>query len=532
MKQNKLHRNITAVPFAATDNYGEILPLTETLKCLQQEVTLISDAVELFLTPEVKNSIITFIEEREQLGGTKLKNAEVARRVGIEYPDEFFYPGKAGRSRVNKLFGARLVAECLSWDAREKVANGESKQYVSQGWKRTARASKPRNLAPKINLADTDKQYCNIEICDDMLILHIVIQGKWRKLYFNYDERFMRADSVSKPTITVNQKGNLRFSFPLTHSIDLPHFSEKYVIGVDVGITNYATVSVVEVATRKKVFSTTLSQRVHSLSNKVKKANAQVASLRNKGRVDEASFHRAANARRKRELAILAAQEVAHLSVEWGNAIVVVEDLSWVENTMANGRWNRGEFISRLREQVEINGGRVISVNCRDTSRLCSVCGDRVIFDSYHDIHCDSCGGVFDRDENASVNIACRVLGMSSSGGVGIFEKMCRTRNVRENAGVRQVQRSRNGTGRSLKFPGRDRTKRCSTPRRGTQRKRCCGEGVSVSFSVLCSARHIDDVRVALDAGCGSVRDGMTVKGNMLVDVNGCGVSYGRGSLR
>ena len=44
--------------------------------------------------------------------------------------------------------------------------------------------------------------------------------------------------------------------------------------------------------------------------------------------LDEARFHREAASRKKRELAILAAQEIAYLSYVWENAVVAVEDLS------------------------------------------------------------------------------------------------------------------------------------------------------------------------------------------------------------
>lgn len=64
--------------------------------------------------------------------------------------------------------------------------------------------------------------------------------------------------------------------------------------------------------------------------------------------LDEAQLHREAALRKKRELAILAAQEIADLSHQWGNAVVAVEDLSWISNTMQNGRWNRSAFTQWL----------------------------------------------------------------------------------------------------------------------------------------------------------------------------------------
>ena len=79
--------------------------------------------------------------------------------------------------------------------------------------------------------------------------------------------------------------------------------------------------------------------------------------------LDEAQFHREAASRKKRELAILAAQEIAYLSHFWGNAVIAIEDLGWVSNTMQNGRWNKGELMQWLTHYVAQNGGWVVSVN-------------------------------------------------------------------------------------------------------------------------------------------------------------------------
>mgnify|MGYP000148829936 CR=1 FL=1 len=127
-------------------------------------------------------------------------------------------------------------------------------------------------------------------------------------------------------------------------------FSGDHVIGVDVGITDYATVVVCEVRTGQMVYETALSQRVHSLWNSVRASQWQGRAPRRKadgllsqrqGRMaalGEAQFHREAASRKKRELAILAAQEIAALSHVWGNAVVAVEDVSWISNAMQNGR--------------------------------------------------------------------------------------------------------------------------------------------------------------------------------------------------
>ena len=150
------------------------------------------------------------------------------------------------------------------------------------------------------------------------------------------------------------------FIFTVVTDNPVVQFSGDYVVGVDVGINDYATVVVRDTKTGRMVYETTLSQRVHSLWNSVRASEVQVRALRRKAEtllhdrqsrmaaLDEAQFHREAASRKKRELAILAAQEIAYLSHAWGNAVVAVEDLSWISNTMQNGRWNRGVLVQWL----------------------------------------------------------------------------------------------------------------------------------------------------------------------------------------
>ena len=190
---------------------------------------------------------------------------------------------------------------------------------------------------------------------------------------------------------------------------------------MDVGINSYATVVVRDVKTGRIVYETTLSQRVHSLWNSVRASEAQVHDLRRKAAtllhdrqarmaaLDEAQFHRKAASRKKRELAILAAQEIAYISHVWGNTVVAVEDLGWISNTMQNGRWNRGALIQWLTHYVSQNGGWVVAVNSAHTSQQCHVCGARVTHPTYKDSVCAE-HGAMGRDVNAASNIAARAV--------------------------------------------------------------------------------------------------------------------------
>ena len=102
------------------------------------------------------------------------------------------------------------------------------------------------------------------------------------------------------------------------------------MIGVGVGINNYATVVVRDVETGRLVYGAAFSRRVHSLWSSVRASERRVRFLKKKSdgllrdrqarmaALGEAQFRREAASRKKRELAILAAQEIVALSHVWG----------------------------------------------------------------------------------------------------------------------------------------------------------------------------------------------------------------------
>ena len=275
---------------------------------------------------------------------------------------------------------------------------------------------------------------------------------------------------MTLPTLPVVkvEDGTPVFIFTVVTDNPVVQFSGDYTIGVDVGINDYATVVVREVATGRIVYETTLSQRVHSLWNSVSASEVQVRALRRKAAtllrdrqarmfaLDEAQLHRQAASRKKRELAILAAQEIAVLSHVWGNAVVAVEDLGWISNTMQNGRLNRGALIQWLTHYVSQNGGWVVPVNPANTSQLCYKCGAKVTHPTHGMSVCPE-HGAMNRDVNAAANVAARAV-----------PRVAKARVTRaKNRKLRPQQQLRTPVARnSLRYPGRDRTKNAPTLKR------------------------------------------------------------------
>lgn len=504
-KYSELYRSVVMSPIAVTDRDGVILDTKEVLEELKWEVKLVSDLAYYEMTTQNLERLRDFLENVS----STYRNKDVGRKLGFVISEEYLPDSRTGRSRLHYMFGAKVVGELKSWLERTKAVNGESTKYVSQGWERTANSNKPHDLLPKINLADADANYARAILDGDYLVLEMVVRGDWRRFLFHHGGRLSKADRVTLPAISLNDKGNVRFAFSAVYKYNYTPFSTDYVVGVDVGIRNYATVSVVDRRTREIVYSTTLSRRVHSLANKVRNANQQVKSLQRKNRPLEAALHREANSRRKKTLAILAAQEIAEISYNYGNAVVVAEGLSWIRNTMQNGRWNRGEFVKRLQEQVELNGGRIFKTSAYNTSKNCHKCGEKVTFRNWHTAICDNCNLSIDRDLNATVNIAMRFIDKGS------YVKALRTRNTSKNKKNRPLKRTVSNPGRPLKYPGRDRTKNRPTSKRPRIKK-----GGETRTYNLCSARNNEDSRVALDQFPVSERELVTVTGSTVNSYN------------
>lgn len=462
LAKNRTYKAFTARPTHVMDLSGELLEATPVMSQLVSEIRGIS-------------AYATFVTRNDTALGTELSQvtttqpAVAGRRARVNMPD-FLVTGRTGKSRKEWLVRHNVVTRYRSWQERVEAASGFSSKYVSQGWARTVNASAPSYGEDYINLGAVDRQYAIIEnnpFTDGEIVLKMVIHGQWYRLIFNFDNTRFREGKVTLPLVKVENDHPV-FIFTVATDNPVVQFSGDYVIGVDAGINNYATVVVRNTKTGQIVHKTTLSQRAHSLWNSVKASERQVRALWKKSdlliyqrqarmsALDEAQLHREASSRKKRELAIIASQEIADLSHLWGNAVVAVEDLSWITNTMQNGRWNRGQLTKWITHYVSQNGGWVVAVNSANTSQVCHICDSKVS----HPVHGISVcpeHGVMDRDINAAANIAARA--------VPKVEKARKTR-AKNRKLQPQVALKTSPARASLKYPGRDRTKSVATPKR------------------------------------------------------------------
>ena len=429
-------------PYAAFSKTGEPLDLDEVLDGVRADAELVAEYAARELT-EQNLALVTYFEG--------IKPAEAGRQMNLKLPSEVKKRFKSGASRLEMLFRERVVSTLRSWAARVNAANRACDGYVSAGWRRTVRDSKPESLDLRLSLSATNNQYRRIHVQEDKIILDLVVQGEWVTLHFPTPPQMLEDGcEPGVPDIWVDKDDRVMFGFHGKTNPGRPEFSERYVVGVDVGVTNPAAYVVWDTEKKEVVERSLLGQRARSLSNKIKRAQVQVASLKRKGKGEEAVSHRQHLSNRRKELSILIAQEVADAAWRYGNALVVFEDLSHIKNTMRFGRWFRGEVYRRTRDMVEADGGRVLKVNAAHTSRRCHVCQSNLDMSDYSSPVCHSCNITHHRDINAAANITQRAN----------HRKACQTRK-RHATKTKRIRRSKCHS-KPLKHPG---TKNRPTPK-------------------------------------------------------------------
>jgi len=188
---------------------------------------------------------------------------------------------------------------------------------------------------------------------------------------------------------------------------------KETVVGIDVGLESFATLSNGEKIKNPRFFRTdekALAKAQRKLS-KLEKGTPE----RKKARKIVAHIHeRIANRR------LNFAHQISRQLVDRFGTIMF-EDLN-ITNMQKNHRlaksiadvaWN--QFIMITESKAEEAGSRVILVNPRNTSQMCSRCGmivAKTLSDRVHS--CPHCGLVMDRDQNAAINIMR--LGLQSQG--------------------------------------------------------------------------------------------------------------------
>ena len=443
-------RTYPRTPYAAFDKDGKPLSLDDVLNGIRSDAELVAHYALKEMT-EQNLALATYFE--------RIKPAEAGRQMNLKLPIEVKKQFRSGASRLEKMFQEQVVSNLRSWSTRVEVMTQTYPKYVSAGWKRTASDSEPASLKPRLALSATDKGYYykNFSVTPERIILEMVVQGQWTTLHLPAPPQLLeKGCEPGAPDIWIDDQNRVMFGFHGKTDPGRPKFSERYVVGVDVGVKHPAAYVVWDTKKKEVVERSLLGQRARSLNNKIKRTQTQVTSLQKKNRPEEAISHREHLSNKRRELSILIAQDLADVSWRYGNAIVSFEDLSHIKNTMKYGRWFRGEVFRRTRDMVEADGGRVMKVNAAYTSQRCHVCQTDLDMSDYSQPRCTTCGITHHRDLNAAANIAQRAN----------VQKACQTRS--KHATARKTRKSKCHS-KPLKHPG---TKNRPTPKAPQNQKR------------------------------------------------------------
>jgi putative transposase len=175
-------------------------------------------------------------------------------------------------------------------------------------------------------------------------------------------------------------------------------------VGVDVGLASFATLSTGEKIANPRFFRSD-EKALARAQRRLAKAEKGTL-LRVKRRQAVAQVHeRIAN--RRHDFAHKIGRQLADCY-----GLVVFEDLNTtgmlanhcLAKSIADAAWN--QLIQYTTYKAEDAGHRVVLVNPRNTSKMCSGCGTLVDKDLSVRVHiCPECGLVLDRDENAAMNI-------------------------------------------------------------------------------------------------------------------------------
>jgi len=185
------------------------------------------------------------------------------------------------------------------------------------------------------------------------------------------------------------------------------------VVGVDVGLESFATLSNGEKIENPRFFRTdekALAKAQRKLSKAEKGTPERKKARKNVARIHERIAHRRLD---------FAHQTSRRMVDQYGT--IVFEDLNiknmqknhCLAKSIADVAWNL--FITITENKAEEAGSRVILVNPRNTSQMCSRCGmivKKTLSDRVHT--CPHCGLMMDRDQNAAINIMR--LGLQSLG--------------------------------------------------------------------------------------------------------------------
>ena len=311
--------------------------------------------------------------------------------------------------------------------------NGMVRAHLIRYHKKGERKASLPGVSAKLNLAVCDTYFAPKAFRDDSDPLNVIVQVKTPnygliRLYLklpNNTERFGNG-KVCRPTIRLNNKGQIVFDIAVEHEID--ERQTKKFVGVDLGKVEPFVAAVVDPESRHRSapYHVRYKGRLGSLVKKEQQGRDLSSHLYKKADLcekhnrdqhaqilkTEAKRVSAKATRIKHEISQCIASQVVEIA-DQNDAHVSLENLSWLD--AQGGRWPHAEIQNRIENTAKRYGLKVTKVSAKDTSKTCSRCGGRVSNNSKTRVGvCNTCGFELNRDVSASREIALRATSPSS----------------------------------------------------------------------------------------------------------------------
>lgn len=203
-------------------------------------------------------------------------------------------------------------------------------------------------------------------------------------------------DRIKTLTLWRNSLGNWYACFACeTEPISLPFTTT--IVGVDMGLESFATFS-----TGEKIENLRFFRKDEKALGKAQRTG--------KKRAAQHVHQRIVNRRKdfSHKLSRRLVNENQLIAFENLNILNMVKN-HHLSKSISDAAWN--QLITYTTYKAEYTGRRVVLVDPRNTSKMCSHCGTLVDKDMSIRIHsCSHCGLILDRDHNAALNILARGL--------------------------------------------------------------------------------------------------------------------------
>jgi len=311
--------------------------------------------------------------------------------------------------------------------------SGTIRAHLIRYHKKGERKASLPGVSAKLNLAVCDTYFAPKVSRDDKDPLNIVLQVKTptyglTKIYLRLPENTERfgTGKVCRPTIRLNNKGQIVFDIAIEHEID--ERQTKKFIGVDLGKVEPFVATVIDPKGkhRSAPYHVNYKRRLGSLVKAENKRRELASYLYEKADLYE-KYNRDQHAqvlrieakrvsakatRIKHEISQCIASQIVEIA-DRNNAHVSLENLSWLDSQ--GGRWPHAEIQQRIENTAKRYGIKVTKVSAKDTSRTCSHCGGKTSNNSKTRVGtCATCGFSLNRDVSASREIALRATSPSS----------------------------------------------------------------------------------------------------------------------